>query len=540
MADGQQLHVDILDRDDAAYGWLYRLYRSLRVQAEVASGPELSIERTAERRSLLALAAANAGAKLPRLRATVLCGPDTIVLAYDFHETTALDALAEPPSDDQLRSMWRSVERLHHVRVSHPTLTAGQIGVEADGTVLLPIMEIGTAIATDLRIALDRAQLLMTTAQLVGASDAVRIGRDELGDEALASALPVLQPVALRRETRRWLKDHGAVLDEVRSEIQGQTKAADVEPFRLERVRPRTVVTLAALIVAAWLLIGQLGSLDLASVLRDADYAWVPLVLLASAGTYIAATVSLIGFVRERLPVTRTFLAQLAGSFTSFVTPPAVGGFAVNVRFLQKAGLSTSAAATSVGLSQIVNAALHIVLLLAFAAATGTSAEQQLPIPGWAFIALGVVALLLLTALAVPVPRRWISGKVLPPVREAAPRLLELVTSPVKLVEAFGGALLLNACYIGALWCAVQAFNGDISFVGVAVVYLAGGAIGSVAPTPGGLGAVEAALAAGLTAAHMPGASAVSAVLLFRLATFWLPVPIGWAALKALQAKNAI
>ena len=38
----------------------------------------------------------------------------------------------------------------------------------------------------------------------------------------------------------------------------------------------------------------------------------------------------------------------------------------------------------------------------------------------------------------------------------------------------------------------------------VAVVYRAGATIGQAAPTPGGLGAVEAALAAGLTAATAP------------------------------------
>jgi uncharacterized protein (TIRG00374 family) len=108
------------------------------------------------------------------------------------------------------------------------------------------------------------------------------------------------------------------------------------------------------------------------------------------------------------------------------------------------------------------------------------------------------------------------------------------------LVEALGGAVLLNLCYIAALWFAMSAFHGSVSLVGVAVVYLAGGAIGSLAPTPGGLGAVEAALSAGLTAAGMPGAAAVSAVLLFRLATFWLPVPLGWGALKLLQTRNAV
>jgi uncharacterized protein (TIRG00374 family) len=128
----------------------------------------------------------------------------------------------------------------------------------------------------------------------------------------------------------------------------------------------------------------------------------------------------------------------------------------------------------------------------------------------------------------------------MPTVREALPRLIDVATHPVKLSEGVGGALLVNAGYIVALWSSVQAFGGGIPFATVAVVYLAGGAVASLAPTPGGLGAVEAALSAGLAAAGMAGASSVSAVLLFRLATFWIPVPIGWLAFSWLQKRGAL
>jgi len=129
---------------------------------------------------------------------------------------------------------------------------------------------------------------------------------------------------------------------------------------------------------------------------------------------------------------------------------------------------------------------------------------------------------------------------VLPPLQEAAPRLLSLASSPIKLTEAVTGTLLLNACYIAALWFSVQAFAGGAGLAGVAVVYLAGAAVASVAPTPGGLGAVEVALSTGLTAAGMSGTAAISAVLLFRLATFWLPVPAGWVALQFLQRRSVV
>jgi len=82
--------------------------------------------------------------------------------------------------------------------------------------------------------------------------------------------------------------------------------------------------------------------------------------------------------------------------------------------------------------------------------------------------------------------------------------------------------------------------SGSAPFASVAVVYLTGSALGSIVPTPGGLGAVEAALTAGLRAAGVAGGVAVSGVLLFRLLTFWLPVPAGWAALKYLERQQLL
>ena len=90
------------------------------------------------------------------------------------------------------------------------------------------------------------------------------------------------------------------------------------------------------------------------------------------------------------------------------------------------------------------------------------------------------------------------------------------------------------------LAASVAAFGRSVPIASIAVVYLTGSAIGSILPTPGGLGGVEAALTAGLTAAGLPGAIAVSAVLLFRLLTFWLPVPFGWAALSYLERHQAL
>ncbi len=62
----------------------------------------------------------------------------------------------------------------------------------------------------------------------------------------------------------------------------------------------------------------------------------------------------------------------------------------------------------------------------------------------------------------------------------------------------------------------------------------------AAAPTPGGLGAIEAALVVGLTGVGMANGPSVSAVLLYRLATYWLPVAPGWLAWRVLQRREYV
>jgi uncharacterized membrane protein YbhN (UPF0104 family) len=535
-AGGGEAIVQAVDRDLSATGALHGIYRLIRLRSDIATPPTWSLERLTEHRSLLALAAAEAGAPVPVLLAGVPVGPDTVVLAYDRPPSTPLGEL----TDAQMDELWTCVELLHRHRITHHGLIARRIRLDVNGRVRLPILSEGSVFATDLRINIDRVQLLVTTAALVGAERAVRSARTVLSQDELASTLPILQPIALSRDARAIANHDKGLLGALRVQIQEPASEPVPELANLERVRLRTIVAVAAIIVAGYLLVAQFGSVNLGAVFAHSRWQWLPLVALASAATYVAAAVSLTGYVQEKLNFGRTVLAQLAASFVGFVTPPAVGGLALNVRYLRKADVSTTGAATSVGVSQVVNAISHVVLLVGFVAATGASANHSLPIPGWAFVALGAAAVLALVLLAIPAPRRWLVTRLLPPLREALPRLLNLLTSPTKLLESVGGAIALNVFYILALWTSTRAFDAHLGVTQVAVVYLAGAAIGAAAPTPGGLGAVEVAMSTGLTALGMSSTAAVSSVLLFRLATFVLPVPVGWLAMQWLQRHDAL
>ena len=184
--------------------------------------------------------------------------------------------------------------------------------------------------------------------------------------------------------------------------------------------------------------------------------------------------------------------------------------------------------------------ALHVILLVLFAAISGTTQDHSLRPPDWVFLVIAGLVAAALAMLAAPPGRRLLQARIAPMLGQVIPRLLDVAQQPVKLAQGIGGTLLLSVGYILCLSASVRALGGSLSLASVAVVYLTGSAVGSIMPTPGGLGAVEAALSAGLSAAGLSGATAISTVLLFRTLTFWLPVPIGWGALNYLQRKQAL
>jgi len=536
--DGNQADIVVYDRDQQAAGAFYRLYRAVRLQGQVSRNAPLSVDRTVERRALLSYATEDAGVPTPRLRTLVRVGPEAAVLAYDHSDGTTLAQRNPGCSDAELGYIWDAVNRLHSHHVTHRWLTADRILFTTDGQVMLLDPGYGDVAASDLQIHLDLAQLIAELALYVGPDKSAELAAEKVSSGDLLAVLPLLQPVALARPTRKALRRRRDVLPALRKLLLAAVPGGEVTPVQLERIRPRTLITLVASVAAIYLLAGELARASLGSVLRQAHWNWGAAALALSALTYVGAALSLSGYITERLNFLRTLLVQVAGSFVTLVTPAAVGGAALNIRYLQRKKIPAAVAAASVGVSQVVAFVLHILLLVVFAAIAGTGTTSPIKPPTWAYFVLAGLVVVAGVVLALPAGRRLVRARVSPTFGQVLPRLLEVAQHPRKLAEGIGGALLLSFAYILCLSACVAAFGRSVPFAKIGFVYLTGSAIGSIIPTPGGLGAVEAALTAGLTAAGVPGAVAVSAVLLFRLLTFWLPVPFGWAALSFLEREQ--
>lgn len=571
LEDGPPLDVTVVDREQQAQGFFYRVWRRLTLRSITQRRSILSLRQALEQEALLAYAAIAAGANAPKLIATSELGPDAVMLVYEHIGGRSLDAMEdEEITDDLVRGAWRQVQALQSRRIAHRRLTGDAILVDDSGKVFVTDLRGGEIAAGDLVLRMDVAQLLTTTGLRVGAERAVEGALAVLGPDAVADCLPLLQPIALSRSTRATLRrlarersqrereavleasqaakqskaeeqgsaagDRKAVRKSLRTEKQAEKRAIDdaleeareedmlaqirrqvllirpqapVEPVRLERIKPRTLFSFIAGSIAAYFLISQVTEADFGTVVEQAEWGWVAAALGFSALSYVAAAMSLLGFVPERVPFGKTVLAQVAGSFVKIVAPAAVGGVALNTRFLQRAGVRPGLAVASVGASQLFGLGCHILLLALFGYLTGTEKTPDSLTPSRTVIAgLLTVAVLVLVVTAIPFLRKFIVTRVRSLFAGVVPRMLDVVQRPQKLVTGIGGMLLLTGLFVLCLDASIRAFSGpdvpQLSYASIAVVFLAGNALGSAAPTPGGMGAVEGALTLGLIAVGLP------------------------------------
>lgn len=616
LEDGPPLDVTVIDREQQAQGFFYRVWRRLTLRGITQRRSLQSLRQALEQEALLAYAAIAAGANAPKLIATSELGPDAVILVYEHTGGRTLDSLPDDViTDELLCDTWRQVQALQSRRIAHRRLAGDAILVDRSGTVILTDLRGGEIAAGDLVLRMDIAQLLTAFGLRVGAERAVATAVDVLGPDTVADCLPLLQPIALTRSTRGTLRklarersqrEREAVLDAsrkdklaraaeadadaaaealetaqggakgpdrkaVRAEKQAEKQAIDValdqareedlltqirhqvllirpqapvEPAQLERIRPRTLISFIAGAIGAYFLLSQLTHVDFNTIIGEAEWGWVAVAVACSALSYFAAAMSLLGFVPERVPFLRAVQAQVAGSFVKIVAPAAVGGVALNTRFLQRSGVRSGLAVASVGASQLFGLGSHIMLLMIFGYVTGTEKTPSLSPSRTVIAGLLSVAVLVLVVTAIPFLRKFVVTRVRSLFAGVVPRMLDVLQRPQKLLTGIGGMLLLTLMFVLCLDASVRAFSTTemkpLTLASVAVVFLAGNALGSAAPTPGGIGAVEATLTLGLVAVGVPKDVAAPAVLLFRLLTLWLPVLPGWLYFNHLTRKGLL
>lgn len=351
-----------------------------------------------------------------------------------------------------------------------------------------------------------------------------------------------LQPLLLPPATRRRAVQAGLLVD-LRRAVAAEA-GVDPPPVELPlRVATRNLLPLLAALLAITVLLPQVGharaTLD---AVRHAHWQWVAVIVAASAATYLAAAVALMGAAGRRMDLGQTWAAQVAAAFTNRLVPAGLGGMGTNIRYLEAAGMQRPAAVAAVALNSMAGFVVHVVAVAAMVPFlrgpavqfhfSGDALPDQWPLLVATVILLAAAGLL-----------RWgatIRRRVFDVARQAVSAIVSTLRRPSAAAALFGGSAAITAGYVLAFAAAAHAFGITTSFTGVAGVYLGASALAAAAPTPGGLGALEAGLVAGLTAAGAPAAPAVAAVLTYRVFTFWLPVLPGYLAFRALRRNGVL
>jgi glycosyltransferase 2 family protein len=520
-------------------GALRQAWRLLRLRGSETAPLQASMRRAVEHRALMAIAVGDLGVANT---STIAVGTLDRGWTLYAHKRIRGVPLKECATSTPVAQVWESLRKLQDHQISHGDLRDKEITV-SNGAVLFGGFGAAEYGANDNQLQSDIAQLLVTTSALYGADSAVGAAIDALGKDTVLTASRRLTKTAVPKHIRESVNDAGAVISRSRAAVMRQTGTEKIKAetiTRFSRSQLIQLVLLVALVYVAYPFISTVPTFF--SALSRANWWWALLGLAISASTYVGAAAALWASADEKVNFWRLSIAQVANTFAATTTPAGVGGLALSTRILQKSGLSTVRATTAVALQQSMQVIMHVVLLIFFStvAGAGTDLSHFVPKATVLYLIAGVALGLVGAFLLVPRLRRWLATDLGPKLKEITADLIEVAREPKRMALIVLGCTGTTLGAALALWASVKAFGGDTTFVTVTVVTMVGGTLASAAPTPGGVGAVEAALIGGLAAFGVPAAVSVPSVLLYRVLTCWLPVFVGWPVMRWLTRNDMI
>src|SRR5579884_2528535 len=535
---GDCLLIEVVRRGQRRAGPLYKA-RRLLASLEVEDEPGLSSpSHEVDHEALVTLMAERRGVRTQVMLAGQLGhGPALLVRqkipGRRMHQMTAADF-----DDDLLDEIWRQITILGSARIAHHDLRAENVLVDDKNDPWILDFTFARGGASDTRIAQDVAEMLVSMTSVVGIERAVSSAIRVVPERRLRAAVTYLQPLALPARIRQQLGGDRPLLADLSGELAD--RIGETRPSFRPRIRASTVLTLAVGGGAVYLLLPQIGTVpELLKAVRHANYWWLTAAFVAGAITFPMAAASYYGAVRRAIPLGKTTAIQVASAFTSRLTPGGLGGMGLNMIYLERLGTPRAEAVGSIALNQAAGVVVHATGFFIAAAVLGASGfigKVKLP-TGWPVL-VAVVGVLVGAGifLGSPIGRR----RVLRPGWRVTRDLVGVLRHPIRALALFGGSAGVTMGNAFALVASLAAFSHHFSVPTVIAVYVGGAAIASAAPTPGNLGAVEAALVAGLTGIGVASEPSVAAVLTFRLLTFWLPILPGMAVFRYMQHRRVV
>jgi uncharacterized protein (TIRG00374 family) len=330
----------------------------------------------------------------------------------------------------------------------------------------------------------------------------------------------------------------------------GGSRFAEMPIFTTRRL-VQTIVAVFILLGGIYFLFPKLIGLgDSLERLDEADPVWIAVAIVFNVlaySTYFALFKAVVGGDALRLRWRETYEINMAGvAGTLLFSAGGAGGVAVTYWALRKAGMQRRDVARRMVAFVSLHYAFYPIALIVFGILLRTGVLNGKSSVELTIIPAAVAGFLLVVGVLVTlIPadaeerlarfahtdrhRQWLrtAGKVPATLGEGFRYALSLFTHPSRGGLAVVGAAGYWAFSIGVLWACFHAFGVQVPLAVVVQGYFLGMVANLFPLAPAGVGAVDAGMIGAFVLFGIPEETVFPAILIFRLVSFWMPIPPG-------------
>jgi uncharacterized protein (TIRG00374 family) len=342
------------------------------------------------------------------------------------------------------------------------------------------------------------------------------------------------------------------------SQDSANGNAVEMPLFTVRRLVQTLVLVLALLVVIYFLfpkLVGLSGAL---SKLDDADPVWIGVAIgftVLAFATYIALFKAVVGGEALRLRWLETYEINMAGvAATLLFSAGGAGGIALTYWALRKAGMGRRDVARRMVAFITLHYAFYPLALILFGVLLRTGVLNGKGSVELTIVPAAVAGVLLVVGVLIALIPSDTERRLSPFAHgERAKAFLHTAAKvPATLGEGFrfaiglfahpsrGGLAVLGAAgfwaaSIGVLWASFHAFGVHVPLAVVVQGFFLGMVANLFPLAPAGVGAVDAGMIGAFVLFGLPEDTVFPAILIFRLVSFWMPIPPGIVAFFQLR-----
>ena len=538
--DGGRYVVSVLDSQAHVAGYLNQLWQWIRLSGIPVRRDRSVFDANHHHLSMI-LGLSHAGLRTPDVYGTADSGESSL-LVFPAEGTPRPRDISTLDEDSAVAYL-TYLDTANRRGYTHRHITPSSLATLTDGAPIIAGWQNGDCASANANIMVDRAQMIILLASCFGTDRAIACARRVWNVETLLSLSPFIQRAALPVGTRSLPDCTRPLISSLRSSLQNLAPddADVVQSVTISRFSFKSFITIALSVVAVAVVFTQLRPDDIIAAVTNAKPIYAALCVLLSIIAWMGSAMTLGVLIdRDRRNWPALFLTQVASGLTAVSMPAGVGPAFINFQHLRRRGLRNAEATAVTSATWAVQGLTTILLTILVGLFTGSNTLSGAIPTNTLIIVIGTVTLAFCLAMIITPIRKLITDRYLPLAAVYARRFIDILARPERLVLGFLGAVILNVATALGFWMALAAFGTWTNPVETTFVFLLANTLASAVPTPGGLGAVEAALTLSFSGVGVPAGIALSATLLYRVVFYWLRIPAGAAAMRWLSAHDEI